>query len=123
MRNLVHDYMRGTPYRCAVHDVSLDVHAGEIVGLIGHTGSGKSTVVQHLNGLLRRRRQRHRAGPGPEQPRGGCAVRRQVGLVFQFPEAQLFEQYVGDDVAYGPRNLGLDREAVRACAMPWSPWA
>ena len=117
MRNLVHDYMRGTPLQVrAVHDVSLDVHAGEIVGLIGHTGSGKSTVVQHLNGLLRADGGsvtvlgQDLSSPGADVR----AVRRQVGLVFQFPEAQLFEQYVGDDVAYGPRNLGLDREAVRA---------
>ena len=117
VRNLVHDYMRGTPLQVrAVHDVSLDVYPGEIVGLIGHTGSGKSTVVQHLNGLLR-------ADGGTVSVLGQDlagrsadvrAVRRQVGLVFQFPEAQLFEQYVGDDVAYGPRNLGLDRGAVRA---------
>ncbi len=117
VRNLVHDYMRGTPLQVrAVHDVSLDVHAGEIVGLIGHTGSGKSTVVQHLNGLLRADGGsvtvlgQNLSSPGADVR----AVRRQVGLVFQFPEAQLFEQYVGDDVAYGPRNLGLDREAVRA---------
>ena len=117
VRHLVHDYMRGTPLQVrAVHDVSLDVYPGEVVGLIGHTGSGKSTVVQHLNGLL--------AADGGSvtvlgQDLGGPAadvraVRRQVGLVFQFPEAQLFEQYVGDDVAYGPRALGLDRDAVRA---------
>ena len=117
VRNLVHDYMRGTPLQVrAVHDVSLDVHAGEIVGLIGHTGSGKSTVVQHLNGLLRADGGsvtvlgQDLSSPGADVR----AVRRQVGLVFQFPEAQLFEQYVGDDVAYGPRNLDLDREAVRA---------
>jgi len=117
VRNLVHDYMRGTPLQVrAVHDVSLDVYPGEVVGLIGHTGSGKSTVVQHLNGLLR-------AGGGSVTVLGQDlgnpaadvrAVRRQVGLVFQFPEAQLFEQYVGDDVAYGPRALGLDRDKVRA---------
>ncbi|MBK8795437.1 MAG: ATP-binding cassette domain-containing protein [Anaerolineales bacterium] len=89
---------------------------GEIVGIIGHTGSGKSTAIQHFNALLR--------------PHAGKAVvvgmdlnapdldlrmiRRRVGLVFQLPEAQLFEQFVGDDVAYGPRKLGLSREEVRA---------
>ncbi len=117
VEHLIHDYMRGTPLEVrAVHDVSLTVNAGEIVGILGHTGSGKSTVVQHLNGLLR--------------PDGGSVtifgqdlvrdhvdfrqVRRQVGLVFQFPEAQLFERFVGDDIAFGPRNLGLDRAEVRA---------
>ncbi|HHY58799.1 MAG TPA: energy-coupling factor transporter ATPase [Chloroflexi bacterium] len=110
-------YMRGTPLEVqAVSDITLDVRRGEIVGVIGHTGSGKSTAIQHLNGLLR--------------PHAGKAVilgidlnapeidlralRRRVGLVFQLPEAQLFEQFVGDDVAYGPRKLGLSREEVRA---------
>jgi energy-coupling factor transport system ATP-binding protein len=117
VEHLVHDYMRGTPLEVrAVHDVSLTLYPGEILGILGHTGSGKSTVVQHLNGLLR--------------PSGGRVivfgqdlvqdnvdfrhVRRQVGLVFQFPEAQLFERFVGDDIAFGPRNLGLERAEVRA---------
>ena len=110
-------YMRGTPLEVqAVSDITLEVGRGEIIGVIGHTGSGKSTAIQHLNGLLR--------------PHAGKAVivgmdlnapdidlralRRRVGLVFQLPEAQLFEQFVGDDVAYGPRKLGLSREEVRA---------
>ncbi len=117
VQNLIHFYMRDTPMAVqALFDVSLDVCAGEIVGVIGHTGSGKSTVMQHFNGLMR--------------PHGGKVtvlgkdladntidlreIRRRVGLVFQFAEAQLFEQFVGDDVAYGPRNLGLSREEVRA---------
>jgi energy-coupling factor transporter ATPase len=110
-------YMRGTPLEVqAVSDITLEVRRGEIIGIIGHTGSGKSTAIQHFNGLLR--------------PHVGKAVivgmdlsapdidlrrlRRRVGLVFQLPEAQLFEQFVGDDVAYGPRKLGLSREDVRA---------
>jgi energy-coupling factor transport system ATP-binding protein len=117
VNNLTHFYMRDTPMEVqSLFDVSLEVHAGEIVGVIGHTGSGKSTVMQHFNGLMR--------------PQGGAVsvlgrdmtdgkvdlreIRRRVGLVFQFAEAQLFEQFVGDDVAYGPRNLGLSREEVRA---------
>jgi energy-coupling factor transport system ATP-binding protein len=117
VEHLVHDYMRGTPLEVrALHDVSLTVNEGEIVGILGHTGSGKSTVVQHLNGLLR-------AGGGRVMVFGQDLasskvdvrqVRRQVGLVFQFPEAQLFERFVGDDIAFGPRNLGLDRADVRA---------
>jgi energy-coupling factor transport system ATP-binding protein len=115
--NLAHYYMRGTPLEVqALMDINLSVRRGEILGVLGHTGSGKSTAIQHLNGLLR--------------PHGGAvsvfgrdmadsrvdlrAVRRRVGLVFQLPEAQLFEQYVGDDVAYGPRKLNLPREEVRA---------
>lgn len=117
IRDLVHFYMRGTPLEVkALEDIDIEVRRGEIVGIIGHTGSGKSTAVQHFNGLLR--------------PHGGSvtvmgqdlssaavdvrSIRRQVGLVFQFAEAQLFEQYVGDDVAFGPRNLGLNRDEVRA---------
>lgn len=117
LEHLVHDYMRDTPLEVrALHDVSMTVYPGEIVGILGHTGSGKSTVIQHINGLLR--------------PHGGRVVvfgqdlavpnldirtiRRQVGLVFQFPEAQIFERYVGDDIAFGPRNLGLERAEIRA---------
>lgn len=116
LRHLAHDYMRDTPLQVrALHDINLTIHQGEIIGMIGHTGSGKSTVIQHMNALLR--------------PHGGQVIilgqdldsrgidlrtlRQRVGLVFQFPEAQLFEQYVGDDIAYGPRNLKLTREQVR----------
>ncbi len=115
--HLAHDYMRDTPLAVkALHDINLEIYQGEIVGIIGHTGSGKSTVVQHFNGLL----QPH-AGQitvlGEQLGHPGVdlrAIRRRVGLVFQFPEAQLFERFVGDDIAYGPRNLKLSREEVRA---------
>jgi energy-coupling factor transport system ATP-binding protein len=114
--HLAHDYMQGTPLAMrALHDVSLAVYPGEIVGILGHTGSGKSTAVQHLNGLLRAHGGRvtvmgqDLAAPGVDLR----AVRRQVGLVFQFPEAQLFERYVGDDIAFGPRRLGLGRDEIR----------
>jgi energy-coupling factor transport system ATP-binding protein len=117
LHHIIHDYMRDTPLQVrALHDVTLTINRGEIVGIIGHTGSGKSTAIQHTNALLR--------------PHGGQVIilgqdvndaqvdlrliRRQVGLVFQFPEAQLFERYVGDDIAYGPRNLKLSREEIRA---------
>lgn len=117
VEHLVHDYMRGTPLEVrAVHDVSFEVRPGEILGILGHTGSGKSTVVQHLNGLLRPTGGRvlvfgkDLANPDVDVRQ----VRRQVGLVFQFPEAQLFERFVGDDIAFGPRNLRLDRAEIRA---------
>lgn len=114
--SLTHFYMRGTPLEVkAIEGVNVEVRQGEVLGIIGHTGSGKSTVIQHFNALMR--------------PHGGSvtvfgqdlsdpaldvlAVRRRVGLLFQSPEAQLFEQYVGDDVAYGPRNLKLSKEEVR----------
>jgi energy-coupling factor transport system ATP-binding protein len=116
VEHLVHYYMRNTPLEVkALHDINLAVHKDEIVGIIGHTGSGKSTVVQHFNGLLRAHEGKVRA---MGQDLGNSQVdmrqiRQRVGLVFQFPESQLFEQYVGDDVAYGPRNLKLNREEVR----------
>jgi energy-coupling factor transport system ATP-binding protein len=116
VEELTHFYMRKTPLEVqALFGVSLHVGAGEIVGIMGHTGSGKSTVIQHLNGLLRPHGGSVRVF-GQETGDSGTdmrALRRRVGLVFQFPEAQLFEQYVGDDVAFGPRNLGLGREEVR----------
>lgn len=117
VQHLAHYYMRGTPLVVkALHDVNIEIRQGEIVGLIGHTGSGKSTVVQHFNGLLRPHEGTVKIlGEDMKNPNVDVrAIRRKVGLVFQFPEAQLFEQYVGDDVAYGPRNLKLSREEVRA---------
>ena len=115
--DLVHYYMRGTPLEVqALFGVDMQVQRGEVIGIIGHTGSGKSTVLQHLNGLLRAHVGRVVVlGQDTSDPSTDLrAIRRRVGLVFQFPEAQLFEQYVGDDVAFGPRKLGLDRELVRA---------
>ncbi len=116
-RNLTHVYMPGTPQALAAVDgVSLRLEDGESVGIMGPTGSGKSTLVQHFNGLLR---------PTSGQvlvdgediwggPRTDLrAVRRRVGLIFQFPEHQLFEETVADDVAFGPRNLGLGEDEVK----------
>jgi energy-coupling factor transport system ATP-binding protein len=117
VEHLQHFYMRGTPLAVqALFDVNLRIHRGEVVGIIGHTGSGKSTVVQHFNGLLRPHGGRVTVlGQELGDPQADVrAVRRRVGLVFQFAEAQLFEQYVGDDVAFGPRKLALGREEVRA---------
>ena len=116
VEHLVHDYMRDTPLQVrALHDVSLALYPGEIVGILGHTGSGKSTAVQHLNALLRPHGGRVTVmGQDVSDPKTDIrAIRRQVGLLFQFPEAQLFERFVGDDIAFGPRNLGLNAEAVR----------
>ncbi len=116
-RELGHDYMRGTPLAVkAIHDVNMDIYQNEIVGIIGHTGSGKSTVVQHFNALMRPHEGTVTVlGEDVGNPKLDVqTIRRRVGLVFQLPETQLFEQYVGDDVAYGPRNLKLSREEVRA---------
>jgi energy-coupling factor transport system ATP-binding protein len=117
VEHLAHYYMRGTPLQVkALHDVTLEVRRGEVLGVIGHTGSGKSTVVQHFNALLRPHEGSvHIFGQDTRASKLDVkAIRKRVGLLFQFPEAQLFEHYVGDDVAYGPRNLKLSREEVRA---------
>ena len=117
VRDLRHEYMLGTPLAItAISGIQLEVRRGEIVGVIGHTGSGKSTAIQHLNGLYRPQHGQVRVlgqdlGDTHTDVR---ALRRRVGLLFQNPEAQLFEQYAGDDVAFGPRNLKLSREDVRA---------
>ncbi len=108
--------MPGTPYcRDALIDVSLKIERGEFIGIIGHTGSGKSTLVQHLNGLLR-----PTAGTVSldganmhERKQALKSIRQKVGMVFQYPEHQLFEETVFDDVAFGPRNLGLSEEDVQ----------
>ncbi len=115
VRDLSHIYGQGTPdEQAALQDISFVLHGGEMVALIGHTGSGKSTLVQHLNGLLK-----PNSGEiivdGTDIARPGVSmldIRRHVGLVFQYPEYQLFEETVAKDVAFGPKNLGLDAEEV-----------
>lgn len=113
IEGLNHTYMQGSPFQAtAVHDVSLTIGDGEFLGLIGHTGSGKSTLIQHLNGLLKPTSGRVWVDGvdvfAKETDRR--AIRRKVGLVFQYPEHQLFEENVAKDIAFGPRNLGLSAE-------------
>ncbi|MFR2627663.1 MAG: energy-coupling factor transporter ATPase [Collinsella sp.] len=96
----------------ALRDVSLTVRRGEFLGLAGHTGSGKSTLVQHLNGLIRPRRIRSRAGARSSNKKDAAAVKAKVGVVFQYPERQLFAETVAQDVAFGPHNLGLPQDEV-----------
>ena len=115
VQNLSHIYSVGTPFEhCALDDVSFSVERGEFIGIIGHTGSGKSTLIQHLNGLLK--------------PTSGSVLldgkdiwsdkkltrqaRFRVGLVFQYPEYQLFEENVYKDIAFGPKNMGLDPKEI-----------
>ena len=108
--DLTHVYLQGTPLEAvALRGVTLSIDAGTFVGLLGPTGSGKSTLIQHFDALLRPTSGTVRvAGIDLSQPRADVkTVRRKVGLVFQYPEHQLFEETVFDDVAYGPRNLGL----------------
>jgi energy-coupling factor transporter ATPase len=116
VEGLAHSYLRGSPLESsALLGVDLQINRGEIAGLIGPTGSGKSTLLQHLNGLLRPQAGHvvvdgHNLSDPTTDLR---AIRRTVGLMFQLPEEQLFERYVGDDVAFGPRQAGLAREEIR----------
>ena len=97
----------------ALRDVSLTVRRGEFLGLAGHTGSGKSTLVQHLNGLIRPQEGFVRAlGLDLSNKKDAAAVKAKVGVVFQYPERQLFAETVAQDVAFGPRNLGLSQDEV-----------
>lgn len=115
-QELTYTYSPGTPFeKTAVDHVSLKIEAGEMIGVMGHTGSGKSTLIQHFNGLLR--------------PTSGKIlldgkdiwadkkkirdVRFQVGLVFQYPEYQIFEETVFKDIAFGPKNMGLDETEIK----------
>lgn len=97
----------------ALRDVSLTVHRGEFLGLAGHTGSGKSTLVQHLNGLIRPQEGSvHALGFDLSQKKDAAAVKAKVGVVFQYPERQLFAETVAQDVAFGPHNLGMPQAEV-----------
>ena len=115
VEHLTHTYMTDSPFAAtALEDVSLTIEDGELIGLLGHTGSGKTTLVQHLNGLLK-----PTSGKVvvdgldiTEKDVSLLEVRRRVGLVFQYPEYQLFEETVARDVAFGPKNLGLSEQEV-----------
>ncbi len=115
VENLTHTYSAGTPFEhCAVDGMDLSIYRGEFLGIIGHTGSGKSTLIQHLNGLLKPTAGRVFLG-GQDiwaEPKKIRSVRFRVGLVFQYPEYQLFEETVYRDIAFGPTNMGLSKEEV-----------
>ena len=115
IENLKHIYMPKSPFeKVALDNVNLEIENGEFIALIGHTGSGKSTLIQHMNGLLK--------------PSSGkiiiddvditdgsiklSDIRKKVGLVFQYPEYQLFEETIEKDIEFGPRNLGLEQEEI-----------
>ena len=115
IEHLNYTYMTGGPYETkALDDVNLTIADGEFVGLIGHTGSGKSTLVQHLNGLLLPTDGKIYVDgmDVADKNTDRRAIRRRVGLVFQYPENQLFEETVEKDIAFGPRNLGLSEEEI-----------
>ncbi len=117
VKNLTHIYNEGLPHESvAIDDVSFTIGDGEFVSIIGHTGSGKSTMLQHLNGLLK-----PKSGTIiidgidiTDSKTGMLEIRKKVGLVFQYPEYQLFEETVAKDVAFGPANLGLEPEEIDA---------
>ena len=115
MEHVTHTYQPDSPFQAtAIRDVSMTIREGEFLALIGHTGSGKSTLAQHINGLLKPTSGRvlldgkdiHEKGFSKKE------LRQKVGLVFQYPEHQLFEETVEKDVAFGPKNLGLDGEEI-----------
>ena len=114
---LTHIYGQGTPFQSdAIRNIDLAVYPGEFIGIIGHTGSGKSTLIQHLNGLLK--------PTSGDVLLGGKSIwsdkkftreaRFRIGLVFQYPEYQLFEETVYKDIAFGPKNMGLGAEEIDA---------
>ncbi|MEE0808620.1 MAG: ATP-binding cassette domain-containing protein, partial [Acutalibacteraceae bacterium] len=115
VKNLSHTYGEKTPFvHDAVRDVSFMVNRGEIIGIIGHTGSGKSTLIQHLNGLLKPTEgevllDERNIWDNPKEIR---KIRSRVGLVFQYPEYQLFEETVYADIGFGPKNMGLKGEEL-----------
>lgn len=109
-------YSQGSPFeKIAVDDVNLEIEKGEFVGVIGHTGSGKSTLIQHFNGLLRPTSGKiYLDGEDIWADKKKIRqVRFRVGLVFQYPEYQIFEETVYDDIAFGPKNMGLDTQEIK----------
>ncbi|MBQ3181336.1 MAG: energy-coupling factor transporter ATPase [Clostridia bacterium] len=115
IENLEYVYMPGSPFeKKALDNINLEIKDGEFVGLIGHTGSGKSTLVQHLNGLLKPDFGRIEINGQDTAAKGEKLkqLRCDVGLVFQYPEHQLFEETVYKDIAYGPKNLGLSNDEI-----------
>ena len=119
-KGVTHLYNKGTPSQSkAIYDINLDIEEGELVGIIGHTGSGKSTLVQHFNGILK-----------PESgqifvegkdiwkdKKSTREARFKVGLCFQYPEYQLFEETVYKDISFGPKNMGLNEEEIHNRVM------
>lgn len=118
VKGLTHIYNEGLPHESvALEGVTFSAQDGQLVGIIGHTGSGKSTLVQHLNGLLRPKSGSIVVG-GTDITSDGVVmrdIRKKIGLVFQYPEYQLFEETVAKDVAFGPANLGLSEAEIDEC--------
>lgn len=116
IRNVTHIYMEKTPYeKMALDDVSLTIEEGSFTAIAGHTGSGKSTLMQHINGLLTPDKGMvHIDGIDiNKKNKAAFTARRSVGLVFQYPEQQLFEETVAKDIAFGPKNFGLSENEIK----------
>ncbi len=115
IENLTYTYMPKTPFeKKAIDNVSIEINQGEFVALIGHTGSGKSTLIQHINGLLKPTSGRLLIDEIDITKKNVklTNIRKKVGLVFQYPEYQLFEETIEKDIAFGPKNLGLDDDEI-----------
>lgn len=115
VKNIFHTYNKGNPdAKIALKDVNFSINEGEILGVIGHTGSGKSTMLQHLNGLLKPDSGQIIIGDIDitDEKVKMTEIRKRVGLVFQYPEYQLFEETVAKDVAFGPKNLGMSEDEI-----------
>ena len=130
LEKVTHTYQQGSPYQAtAIREADLTVRDGDFIALIGHTGSGKSTLAQHLNGLLKPTEGRVTLNGEDINQKGfdRRRVRQRVGMVFQYPETQLFEESVRKDIAFGPANLGLEpgeieervREAMELVGLDW----
>ncbi len=115
--NLTYTYSIGTPFeKTAVNNVSLQIMPGELIGIIGHTGSGKSTLIQHFNGLLKPTSGKILIDGIDIWDEKACKIRDirfKVGLVFQYPEYQIFEETVFKDISFGPKNMGLDETEIK----------
>ena len=116
LQDVTYTYMPGTPFeRTAIENVSIEIPSGKITAIAGHTGSGKSTLIQHLSGLLKPSNGKVLVDDvdiNIKDNNESKMARRQVGMVFQYPEQQLFEETVEADIAFGPRNLGLTEEEI-----------
>ena len=117
VKNISHIYMENTPYeKKALNNVSLTINEGEFVAIAGHTGSGKSTLMQHFNGLLNPTRGEvfiDGIDINKKKDKKTLNARRSVGMVFQYPEQQLFEESIFADIAFGPRNFGCSEDEVK----------
>lgn len=126
LQGVSYTYSAGTPFeKDAIRDVSLAIQPGEFIGIIGHTGSGKSTLIQHMNGLVRPTAGRVLLDGQDiwEKPKEIRRVRFRVGMVFQYPEHQLFEETVYKDIAFGPHNMGLSPQEIDERVQQVAAWA